>query len=67
MRNKKKMVIPVLSTALLTINNTVFATSTGIGTEEVATATANIERVITSLAMPLRWCFNFCKYCCCSN
>ena len=67
MRNKKKIIIPVLSTALIAMNNIVFAASTGIGTEEVATATANIERVITSLAMPLRWCFDICKYCCCSN
>ena len=35
----------------------------GIGIAEVKTATENIQRVITSIAMPLRWCFDFCKYC----
>ena len=30
------------------------------------TATENIKRVITSIAMPLRWSFNFCKCCSCS-
>ena len=34
--------------------------STGIGTAEVQTATENIQRVITSIAMPLRWCSDFC-------
>ena len=34
----------------------------GIGTAEVQTATDNIKRVITSIAMPLRRNFNFCKY-----
>lgn len=37
--------------------------STGIGTAQVKTATENIERVITSIAMPLGRYFNFCKYC----
>lgn len=36
----------------------------GIGTAEVQAATDNIKRVITSIAMPLRWNFNICKYCC---
>lgn len=40
--------------------------SSGIGTAEVEAATENIERVITSIAMPLGRCFDFCKYCCCS-
>lgn len=40
--------------------------SSGIGTAEVKTATENIERVITSIAMPLGRCFNFCKYRCSS-
>ena len=43
-------------------NNVVFAT--GIGTQEVQTATENIKRVITSIAMPLGRCADFCKYCC---
>ena len=37
--------------------------STGIGTAQVKTATENIERVITSIAMPLGRYFNFRKYC----
>lgn len=41
--------------------------SSGIGTAEVKTATENIERVITSIAMPLGRCFNFCEYCCSSS
>ena len=41
--------------------------ATGIGTQEVQTATDNIKRVITSIAMPLRWSFNLCKYSSCSN
>ncbi len=36
-----------------------------IGTAEVTTATENIKRVITSIAMPLRRRFNICKYCSC--
>lgn len=39
-------------------SSVVFAT--GIGTTEVKTATDNIKRVITSIAMPLRWYANFC-------
>lgn len=38
-------------------SNVVFAT--GIGTAEVKTATDNIKRVITSIAMPLRRYVNF--------
>lgn len=53
----KTQIISKLSTlvgmfTLFTIkNNVVFAT--GIGTQEVQTATDNIKRVITSIAMPL--------------
>lgn len=50
--------------------NMVFAAETGnsgIGTAEVQTATENIKRVITSIAMPLRWCSNFCKCSSCCN
>lgn len=46
--------------------NMVFATesaSSGIGTAEVTQATDNIKRVITSIAMPLRWCSDICKCC----
>lgn len=60
----KKKIITKLSTigTILTLiaikSNIVLATS--IGTAQVKTATDNIERVITSIAMPLRWYFNFC-------
>lgn len=36
--------------------------SASIGTAEVKTATENIKRVITSIAMPLRRSFDICKY-----
>ena len=41
--------------------------ASGIGTAEVETATENIKRVITSIAMPLGRSFNLCKYSNCSN
>lgn len=68
---KKKHLLTKLSTIGTTItllaikSNVCFAE--GIGTAEVQTATDNIKRVITSIAMPLRWCSNFCKCSCCSN
>ena len=61
-RNKK--IIPKLSsigttiTLLLIQCNQCFAES--IGTAEVQTATDNIKRVITSIAMPLGRSFNLC-------
>lgn len=72
---RKKQIITKLSTigttlTLLAIKgNMVFATdgSTGIGTAEVKAATENIERVITSIAMPLGRYFNFRKYSSCST
>lgn len=57
LKERKKQIIAKLSTVgatmtLLAIQaNQVFAES--IGTEEVQTATDNIKRVITSIAMPL--------------
>lgn len=57
LNERKKQIIEKLSTmgataTILAIQaNQVFATS--IGTEEVQTATDNIKRVITSVAMPL--------------
>lgn len=54
---RKQKIITKLSTACITLTliaihaNQVFAES--IGTEEVQTATDNIKRVITSIAMPL--------------
>lgn len=53
----------ILSTFLIK-SNMVFAG--GIGTAEVETATENIKRVITSIAMPLGRSFDFCKYSNCS-
>ena len=56
---RKKNIITKLSTfgttmILLTIKcNMCFAADSGIGTAEVKTATENIKRVITSIAMPL--------------
>lgn len=55
---KKRQLLTKLSTigTILTLlairSNICFAT--GIGTQEVETATENIKRVITSIAMPLR-------------
>lgn len=62
---KRLSVMATTTLISLAMNSTVFAS--GIGTAEVQTATENIKRVITSIAMPLRWCFNFCKYRYCSN
>lgn len=45
--------------------NVCFATA--IGTAEVNTATENIKRAITSIAMPLGRSINFCKCYNCSN
>ena len=51
-KNKGK-IFGVLLTTLVTISNVCFASSSSIGTAEVQTATDNIQRVITSIAMPL--------------
>lgn len=64
---KKKKIITKLSTlgtiiTLLAIKSNVCFAEGGIGTAEVQTATENIKRVITSIAMPLRRNFNFCKH-----
>ena len=69
----KNQIMKRLSTISTTItlfaikSNICFAADAGIGTAEVQTATENIKRVITSIAMPLRWCINFCKCCNCCN
>lgn len=73
--NSKKRIMKGLSTigttiTLLAIKSSICFgadTTKGIGTTEVEAAAENIKRVIISIAMPLRWCFNFCKCCCCSN
>lgn len=71
---RKKNVLSKLSTIGTTItliaiktNMVLAAETSGIGTAEVQTATDNIKRVITSIAMPLRWCTDFCKCSNCSN
>ena len=68
-KRKKKFIANLSSigttiTLLLIQCNQCFAES--IGTAEVQTATDNIKRVITSIAMPLGRSFNFCKCSCCS-
>ncbi len=66
----KLSVIGTTITLFVIKANMAFAIETGnsgIGTAEVTQATDNIKRVITSIAMPLRWCFNFCKCSGCCN
>ena len=66
----KLSVIGTTITLFVIKANMAFAAETGnsgIGTAEVTQATDNIKRVITSIAMPLRWCFNFCKCSSCCN
>ena len=65
---KKKLFTIGTTLTLISIKtNTILATS--IGTAEVKTATDNIQRVITSIAMPLGRNSYFCKYsnCCIKN
>ena len=62
-KNKMKIInklssIGTIITLILIRSNQCFAES--IGTAEVQTATDNIKRVITSIAMPLGRSFNFC-------
>jgi len=77
LKKTKKQLLSKLSAIGTTLtliaikSNICFATATdatsGIGTAEVKTATENIERVITSIAMPLGRSSYFCKYCYCCN
>lgn len=60
-------VLAMITIFLSNVSIVFASSSTGIGTAEVQTATENIKRVITSIAMPLRWSTYFCKYCNCSN
>lgn len=57
----KRLFLIIKTTVILTLLkcSMCFAES-GIGTAEVETATQNIKRVITSIAMPLGRCSNFC-------
>lgn len=62
-KRKKKLISKISNigttiTLLLIQCNQCFAES--IGTAEVQTATDNIKRVITSIAMPLGRCLNLC-------
>ena len=71
MNLKQKKSLAKLSTinsllTLITIK-TNMCLATGIGTQEVQTATDNIKRVITSIAMPLGRYSNICKCRCCST
>ena len=50
---KKLSTIGTTLTLIAIKSNMVFAESAGIGTAEVQTATDNVKRVITSIAMPL--------------
>lgn len=50
---KLKKIIGIIPGAILIFANNVFATSATLGTQEVTTATQNLQRVITSLAIPL--------------
>ena len=66
-RKRKEKLLVALLTSITLVNAKMTSFASGIGTAEVQTATDNIKRVITSIAMPLRWCINICKHCCCSN
>lgn len=48
-----KRIISTIPAALIIFSNNVFATEATLGTQEVTTATQNLQRVITSLAIPL--------------
>lgn len=57
---KKLSTVATILTLITIKSNMVLAT--GIGTVEVKAATDNIQRVITSIAMPLGRNSYFCKY-----
>lgn len=69
---KEKNLMTTIGTTLtmIAIQSQCLATdSSSIGTAKVTQATENIKRVITSIAMPLRWCSYLCKCssCCFKN
>ena len=70
-KTKKKIITKLSAIAtfvtMIAINANISYATGAIGTQEVQTATDNIKRVITSIAMPLRWSFNIRKYSNCSN
>ena len=48
-----KRILSTIPAALIIFSNNEFATGATLGTQEVTTATQNLQRVITSLAIPL--------------
>lgn len=64
---RKKISTFAATLALIAIQARSIFAAGAIGTQEVDAATQNIKRVIISIAMPLRWCINFCKCCSCCN
>ena len=64
---KNKITAMGMAFYLIAIKSSTCYATGGIGTAEVQTATENIKRVITSIAMPLGRSPNFCKYCSSSN
>ena len=48
-----KRILSTIPAALIIFSNNVFATGATLGTQEVTTSTQNLQRVITSLAIPL--------------
>ena len=53
-----------ISTILLLLPTQAFATAGSINRAEVNEATENIKNAVIKLAMPIRWNFGICKYCC---
>ena len=53
LRKKLKGIVTTFPLYIMMASNTVFATDAALGTQEVTAATQNLQRVITSLAIPL--------------
>lgn len=53
LRKKLKGIVTTFPLYIMMVSNTVFATDAALGTQEVTVATQNLQRVITSLAIPL--------------
>lgn len=52
-KKKIKQVVLAVPVVAMTLSSNVFAADATLGTAEVTTATQNLQRVITSLAIPL--------------
>lgn len=52
-KNSNKLAVLGTTATLLLVRSNICLAESGIGTSEVAAATENIKRVITSIAMPL--------------